>query len=344
MAAAFGQFDEPHAWLIRSLIEYGWPDTSRMGGRVPAGVLGGLNLRGFPDSLGRDGVILEIPATADGQVCTEDNTYQVQVRVIRGQTGPAICARCPDANFMQEFSIDSANPTWAAGYLHQAISQYFPQFVTWRLQGGQVSWAQRSGMPDVTGEACSPMLAAYVGRRIAANERFDTGPSEGWWMGDAGVQLGGGAAIAPIAVAGRGAGPVYVSEAARKALGGARSIDDVKRARAISVTSGPSTALMAVTALGMFEGFLFFVNAVNAIYEYQELVSGAVSVVLSLGLIMGGVLSLLGAWQLRTIKGKVLPLWSMIYVALIPICCVFGIPVTMWAVRAWRDPSVASLR
>ena len=58
MAIAFASFDEPHAWLIRGLVEYGWTDLGR-GGPVPPGSFGALSLVRLTGNDGCDGFLLE---------------------------------------------------------------------------------------------------------------------------------------------------------------------------------------------------------------------------------------------------------------------------------------------
>ncbi len=185
MPIAFGTFDEPHAWLIRGLIEYGWPDVSRSGGYVPPGVFGGLDLSRLPETEGREGIVLEVPATVNGQRFDDDGTYHFQAQVIRSATNGqlALAVRCPEANYIQEFAYDATNPTWAAGFIHQALTQYVPQFIQWRQQGGEVTWAQRQGIVEMDGEPCSGPLSGFVAESIRAGRSFDRGPAEGWWVG-----------------------------------------------------------------------------------------------------------------------------------------------------------------
>ena len=185
MPTAFGTFDEPLGWLIRGLIEYGWTDVSRNGGYVPPGTFGGIDQARVSETEGRDGIVLEVPAIVNGQRFEEDGTYHFQAQIIRSSTtgNMAVAVRCPEANYIQEFAYDSTNPTWSAGFIHQALSQYVPQFVQWRQQGGEVTWAQRQGIVELDGESCTTALCRFVAESIRAGRAFDRGPAEGWWMG-----------------------------------------------------------------------------------------------------------------------------------------------------------------
>ena len=353
MAAAFGTFDEPHAWLIRGLIEYGWPDISRGGGHVPPGAFGGLDASRLPESEGREGLVLEVPAVdSQGRKHTDDGTYHFQVQVIRSTQGGLACSvRCPEANYIQEFAYDPANPSWAAGYIHQALTQYVPQFVDWRQQGGEVTWAQRQGIPELDGEPCSAPLAGWVRDAIRAARRFDRGPQEGWWLGQATVTstgsvprsgppvpsiLKGGAAAAPggfappkivaggpIAVAGQGLAHAPKSDAQRAEL-----------------ASTPGTALLVMCVLGVVQGGMWFIDALSVVIWYEsQRFALAVAAILALGLVPFGAIAAYGAWQAR--KGLRTPFtWVAVgYAALTPVCCLAGLPIAGWMVYTWRQPA-----
>ena len=147
MSAAFANFDEPFAWLIRGLIEYGWKDITKGQPMPSTEGAGGFDLSFVPESQGRSGILLRMPAMVGGQRCHEDDSYGFEVRLTRVQGQPGIAARCAECNFLQEFAFDPNNPVWMAGYLHQALTQYVPEYVRWRLDGGELSWAQRQGVP-----------------------------------------------------------------------------------------------------------------------------------------------------------------------------------------------------
>jgi hypothetical protein len=287
--------------------------------------------------------VLEMPALADGLRCEDDASYRFSVFVTQGAQGIAVTVRCPEANFFQEFPYDPQNPLWAAGYVHQALTTYVPQFVRWRLQGGEVSWAQRAGIPAVAGEPCSYLLARFVGDRVAANQRLDAGPAQGWWLGQTGapgvIARPGG----PIASVGKGGGdPTYLSAAARDAAARGETIASVGNLQALARVSKPGMALMALAGLGIFQALLWFINALSVVAFYLEdsLFALAFSLFASVMLLMGGAVAMLGGFHYRKLRKGPLPLVAIAYAAVVPMCCVFGIPVAVWAAITWRDPMV----
>ena len=82
MTTAFGHFDEPLAWIIRGLIEYGWVDITR-NKVLPPNTVGGFDLSFIPDSQGQTGLMLRVPAVAGHQRCHEDENYIFEVKLIQ---------------------------------------------------------------------------------------------------------------------------------------------------------------------------------------------------------------------------------------------------------------------
>ncbi len=353
MPAAFATFDEAHAWLIRGLVEYGWPDVSTLGGHIPQGAPGGLNLSRFPDKHGQSGLFLEVPAVSGGRQMVEDGVYSFEVKLVSGDgDGRRFVVRCPEANFIQEFAHDNGNPGWAAGYIHQAISEYVPQFVAWRLGGGEVSWAQRAGMPDFDGDPCSQGLSRFVQERLRRNQRFDLGPEQGWWMNAAPPPpLAPGATASPgypsgMITAGKGGGdPTFLSAGARAAVAAAGP-EELGSGQALAKVSSPGLALQTVVGFGMFQGFFWVLNAIVtvALFGTERVGATVFSIALGMGLLAVGAGAMYGAAQYRKAASSPLVWLTFLYTALTPVCCLFGLPVTLWAIKTWRDPLVASAR
>lgn len=371
MSAAFSTFDEPHAHLLRGFVEYGWPDLTLTGGQVPAGVFGGFDLGAFVQSGGREGLRLDVPALADGRVHPDDGTYVFVAKLTRNAQGaPVVLVRCPEANFLQEFPVDPANPSWAAGWIHQALLDYVPAFVRWRRQGGEVPWSTRAGMPDADGVPASPALLRFLGDLQHKRRRLDSGPAEGWWLGGSaprtpigavastptgGVPLASAGLPIPaaagnaIASVGKGGGdPTILSREARAELArrsaraGGVSFEGLD---ALNELSSPGYALLVMAGLGGAQAVLWFVNGVSVAFKYRDQPQALVfSVLLAVVVAIGAAGAGLGAWRYRQGRGGPLPVFAMIYAALLPGCCLAGIPVAVWALRVWRRPGPAALR
>ena len=370
MAVAFAKFEEPHAWLIRGLVEYGWTDLSPVGGRIPPGRPGGFELVRFRDSGGKDGVHLLVVAGNGQHLVQEDAVYDFALRCYRRDGRWMVGLRCVEANFLQEFPFDPNNPGWAAGYVHQAIIGYVPQFVAWRLQGGELTWAQRKGLPELEGEPCSPDLARFVDELVRTRRGLDTGPVEGWWMGrdsapppaghapppaghappPAGhAPPGGGhaAPLGPIAVAGKVAGA---------------GVSSTERALAKARPAG--RALVGSSALLLMVGLVSVLNALLTILLFQLDRPAALggSACSGLALVIVGGIGVAGGRRLTQLKGGVLP-WLAVggNLALPPLlgglmltidllCCAASgpllvcVPIALYALSVQVDPIVSKAR
>lgn len=363
MAVAFANYDEPHAWLIRGLVEYGWPDVTPVGGRLPPGRHGGIELARFRDSTGRDGVHLLVPAVAGGMLCSEDGVYDFSVRMFRRDGAWFAGVRCVECNYLQEFPYDPQNPLYLAGYVHQAVLAYVPQFVQWRLQGNELTWAQRKGLPEIQGEACSGLLGNFIDEMVRTRRGMDTGPTEGWWIGKSG---------APPPPSGHaGAGPVQpgaapaawaggtIATVGQAGGGGVSPVDQAKKRVALAsrALTGASTALVVVGAVSMINALLTIV-----LFQLDRPAALAGSGCFGVALLSLGGVSIVGARKLGRLEKSILP-WvavgtnlalplllglSMLGVDLM--CCaatgplLLCVPVAIYALVSMVDPDVVKAR
>lgn len=345
MANAFLNFNEPHAWLIRGLVEYGWRDLSGRGTAVPPGAPGGLDVFPLLGTQGKAGIKLIVVPVADGKRADETN-YEFEVKVTGSLPNIKVIARCPDCNFLEEFPYEPQNPIYAAGYLHQAILKHVEEFARWRLSGQDLSWTQRAGLPEIQGDSCSAELVRWMSSRVRQpGATFDLGPAEGWWLNLAPNALG---PTAPIASVGKGAGePVYISAEGRAELanmGGANA--SVERVAALDYVQGPAGWMRFVIWGGLTLGGLAFLNALITVYFYST--SRMFAVGASMGycllLVGGGLIARQGLQRYREVR----PHWSIpilwAYSALAVPCCVIGLPLTLWSVFVWMKPEVKAGR
>ena len=366
LTAAFSHFQEPYAWLIRGLVEYGWPDISQPGTPIPHGTLGGIQLADLVRSGGAHGLLLEIPARRGDEVCLEDGQYSFRVHLQRQSGHIIFVLRCPEANYFQEFEFDPENPTWAAGYMHQALHEYIPSYVTWRLQGGELSWAERAGIPEVDTESASELLLTFVRERVNRNLSFDLGPSEGWWPlqahGDSPHWQGG-----SVARMGKGAGePLLVRKKGQLRL----STQDEQRIRreALKIIDLPGSVLIWLSATHILGGTVWFANGIYAFLADTNKV-GDVKLALQVSFTLGilayglGTVSILGARRYKRLIEHKMVFISFLFVAVMPCFYIWiclwlswwmavtlpiwiggGLVVTIWAWRIWRSPLIRQAR
>lgn len=345
MNFAFANFNEPHAWLIRGFVEYGWRDVTRIGGTVPDNAPGAFMLSHLLETQGREAMMLLVKAEADGMACP-DGIYEIEVDVTGNLPNIKIVLRCPECNYLEEFPYDAEHPLYVAGYIHEALLRYVQEFVRWRLLGNELGWSQRSGLPEIHGDPCSADLARFVRDQLnRAGFTFDLAPTHGWWMGIAGTARN---ASGPIASAGKGGGdPVYVSAAGRAALaqmGGMNA--SVERVTALDMVDGPGSWLRLVVYLCMGLGALSFFYFVYVFFAFgtNEPIALIVNGLLGAGLLAGGAVSLQGVKRYREVRASPLVYVPIVYCALAPACCLVGLPISAWALIVWLKPAVQAGR
>jgi len=330
VTVAFSTFDEPFAWLIRGLVEYGWRDATRSR-LVPQGTFGGFDLSLLPGSQGRDGLVLLVPALADGRRCHEDESYSFEVQLTRNDQGPCFAMRSSDCNYLQEFSYDPENPLWSAGYIHQALTEYVPDFVRWRLGGGALTWGQRQGVPTVEAEPCSASMASWLSEQVRLNRTLDLGPQQGWWMGGEAsgtAQSGGSSPLGPIAVAGNAAGTLHVEP------------------MGLNLLQRPANALSTMVWVHGMAACCAVINIISTVVMFGGDRKFAAASSFVFILYVGGMtwVARKGIAEYREARGKVLPWVAIAYAGLVPVCCLGGLPVAIWAAIRWQDKRVKAIR
>lgn len=345
MNFAFANFNEPHAWLIRGLVEYGWRDVTRIGGTVPDGAPGAFMLSHLLETQGREAMMLLVRAEADGMACP-DGIYEIEVDVIGSMPNIKVVLRCPECNYLEEFPYDPVHPTHVVGYIHEALLRYVQEFVRWRLLGNELGWSQRAGLPEIHGDPCSADLARFVRDQLnRAGFTFDLAPTHGWWLGiDATARN----AVGPVATVGKGGGdPVYVSAAGRAALakmGGMNA--SVERVTALDLVESPASWLKLMVYGCMSLGGIALVYAIYVLFAFGtgEVIALAVNSLLGVGLLAGGGLSLVGVKRYREVRASPLVYVPIVYCALAPACCLVGLPISAWALLVWLKPAVQAGR
>jgi hypothetical protein len=327
MMVAFADFDEAIAWLIRGLVEYGWTDITRSQMVPSTSGPGGFDLSFVPESQGRSGVVLRMPAMSGAQRCHEDDTYSFEVKLTQVQGHQGVAVRCAECNYLQEYTFDPDNPMWMAGYIHQSLSDYVPEYVRWRLGGGELSWAQRQGVPPVDGEPCSASLSGWIQQQLSLNRVFDVT----MWGGGRAVERAEGtlASGSPIAAIGN-----YGSKPGSPAA----TVEDL--------LSRPGRALTIMVSLGGLAASMAALNVVVtlAVFQLDRMFAVTTSIAFFLVVGSGAVASFFGVRQYKKAHGTILPWVAIVYTALVPICCFVGTPVAIWAALRWRDPRVKTIR
>ena len=148
-------------------------------------------------------------------------------------------------------------------------------------------------------------------------------------------------------VTGRGGGdPTYLSAAAREAAARGEPIATEGNLQAFARVDAPGWALMTLAGLGLLQSFLWFVNAASVVlfYLHDSKFALAFSLVASAVLFASSAVAGYGAWLYRKLDAGPLPWVAIVFAAVVPGCCVVGLPVAIWAGLTWRDPMVVRAR
>ena len=331
MTTAFAQFDEPLAWLIRGLVEYGYADISLESGLKP-GTVGGFDARLLTESQGRSGLLLKVPAVSGGTRHHQDDIYVFEVYLSDHDDRAGFTVRCAECNYLADFPFDPTNPVWAAGYIHQSLSEYVPEFVQWRLSGGQLTWAQRQGIPTVIGEPCSASLATWCSQQLSLNQPLD---GRHWGAGPAVIAPTGPVSTMPV-------GPIAMEGNLGRPTGTANNPLSLARAQ----MTGPTNALMAAIGVGGVATVAAVLNILITLVAFGF--DRPFALVTSLLFIAANSALATGAWaglrRLKAFEDHPLAWLTIAYPAFIPVCCIAGIPLSVWAGMRWQSPAVRAIR
>jgi len=116
---------------------------------------------------------------------------------------------------------------------------------------------------------------------------------------------------------------------------------------------GPGGALVFLGTLGVTQGALWLLNIALTLglYGGGYLRRGALDYAFGLGfslvfgllLLAGGAVGMMGGRRYMQLKGGAMPVLAMVYAALVPGCCLLGLPVSLWAAYVWSRPEVRAI-
>ena len=138
---AFADCNDPYAWVIRGLLDYGWQDLSLNPQSYPQQTGRGFDLRHLIDPLSSFGIrLVLLSIDAEGVWYRRDQSYEFEVRYIRNlHQEDCILLRSDEMAFSQLFPIVVDQPLYSAGYIHEAVHKQVPQFVEKRKRREMIS-------------------------------------------------------------------------------------------------------------------------------------------------------------------------------------------------------------
>ena len=128
-----------------------------------------------------------------------------------------------------------------------------------------------------------------------------------------------------------------------------------ERGQSITQLEGPAKALNIAAFAGIAFGIAEFVNSVLI---FLKISSGSMVIpdkghyfilfvmhfIISLYCIIGGAVSYFFNVEYRQMGNQYKAAYSIIYPATVPLCCIGGIPISIWGYLTWNKPEVKALR
>lgn len=324
---AIADSDDLYAWLIRGFVESGLPDHTRGGREWTA--TGALNLENFIQEQGAGGIVLEFRGQA-GESPSPDDEYTYSVSVVRDDAGTHVVVRCAETLFHHAFpgELGPGEPMDVlAGHILTQLRAHNDAFTTWRAQGGETSYAQRLGIPEVRGSTCDRALVTVLEGLRRSNRSVTEGPANKWWVKTTGP-------ASRKIEAGLGQEPQYRTKKELVSI----SPEDLAHAKRLR---GAGMLLLLSGAASL--GFLVLATAFAGYNVYQVGFAGLRSqpwLVASLfGTMFFGAVQVFGGLRLRALRSRglvrVLAVLGMLP-CLAP-CCGLGIPVGAWVLYLLHD-------
>jgi hypothetical protein len=242
-------FADPWAHLVRGFVEAGLPDATRGGERCPLdGQLNVENLLHLRSAT--QGLVVEFPGPMG--VPAPEVFYSVRL-VAAGPAFPigvAVEVRCPESLMHHLWSVE--DPATLGARIVAHLRTHHAAFLDWRRKGGEVSYAERLGIPALPVDPPDPAFVRFLGGLYGEGLSVADGPAKDWWS----TRPGG--AWAGRITAGQGQEPSY-----RLGRGQGLDPEDVAHAARLRRLGwwmgalGVTEAIVAVGSLGFFAWALF---------------------------------------------------------------------------------------
>jgi hypothetical protein len=385
LQTAFASFTHPYAWLIRGLLEYGWQDLSVNPRNLPIRTGFGFDLNPLVQSGGKTGIkLVALARDSKGEWLQSDSTYVLHAKLGEDQwRRPAFLLRSIDLGRASFFLYSQENPIYAAGYLHQAVGEWVPEFVDLRSEGHQSSPESLQQLEDISSGACPQALAYFLSDRIAAKKSMDTAAAEGLWIPPVqhvqepmaaptaqqpnlytsdqtqrapGLRVASGLApatleAAPMITAGRGQGAQITSGVQ---AGGPTAVAGLEKSVAMSDLENPSYGLYCVCVMGFAIGIMEIINAtltahMVATQTTVRAETASYNAVIIISMLLGlysmgmGALAFYGIRFFQRVEKHWLSFVPLVYAATLPICTCVGLPIAGWATWVWTRPHIKAI-
>lgn len=383
MNTAFLHFSDPYSWLIRGMVEADWQDLSLESYQVlPQKTGAGFDLKNLIQTGGKHGIRVSIMAIDEhGNWYSEDQVYAFDIVFGQDNIGqPAYLASSRDTGFSEFFALTPHSPLMAVEQLIERIQhRHVPQFINERKRGRTVSSHDINAMFTTRPMPADNSLLQFLYQRIQNGQRFNTAISEGLWYPQSKKGMFSQAPPQQPPPPPRN-GPQHLQNSKQRqqqpnhpqsktpaiqsgitagdgmgALIREGNVVGDERGQSLTQLEPPAKALKIAACIGIAFGIAEFINAVLIFMKINSgsmvipdkghyFILFALHFVISLYAIFGGVVSYLFNVEYRQIGNIYKATFVIVYPATIPICCVGGIPITIWSYLIWNKTEVRTLR
>lgn len=172
---AFADCNDPYAWVIRGLLDYGWQDLSLDPHSYPQQSGRGFDLRHLIDPMSNFGIrLVVLSIDGQGQWYRRDESYEFEVRYIRNlKQEDCILLRSDEMAFSRLFPIVRDQPLYSAGYIQEAIQAQVPVFVERRKRREMISSIELQEMLNFPLISPPHNLLQFISQQLRYGQDFN---------------------------------------------------------------------------------------------------------------------------------------------------------------------------
>ena len=380
MQIAFANCNDPYAWIIRGLIQYGWEDISANSQQYPKSGQG-FDLTHIASPISQYGIrLLVLAKDSMGVWYRQDGAYQYEIRLVRDISQQfCLLIRSDEMAFSKLIPWTPTNPEYAGGYIHETVQKQTPSFVERRKKGGGVSSIDIQEMLNHPLIPPPANLVQFIISRLQMGRDFNQAIADGLWI----TQRYTPPVYANAQQAPTPATPIVETQPqyqqtpsvnipppksqqtsqhwtiqegfGRGNMIQQESIAGQEHSSAMVIVETSANWLYYIAIGGIFMGILAVVNALFTAYMVNGNITvrgkdSLYTIVIAMSFIVG-FMGILGGWAslhcnkyFRRISSKSLALIPIIFAGVYPLTIYIGLPIAMFAYIKWNNTLVRKVR
>ena len=378
MQIAFANCNDPYAWIIRGLVQYGWEDISANSQQYPKSGLG-FDLTHIASPISHYGIrLLVLAKDTMGVWYRQDGAYQYEIRLVRDISQQfCLLIRSDEMAFSKLIPWTPNNPEYAGGYIHEAVQKQTPYFVERRKKGGGVSSIDIQEMLNHPLIPPPANLVQFVVSRLQMGRDFNQAIADGLWTTQRytppvytntqpdqaptipqttpSIQQQNTAHLPPPQSQQRAQNWTIQEGLGRGNIIQQESIAGQEHSSAMVIVEKSADWLYYIAIGGMFMGVLAVVNALFTAYMVHGNITvrgkdSLYTIVIAISFVIGFI-GIIGGWAsfycnkyFRRISSQNLALVPIIFAGVYPLTIYIGLPIAIFAYIKWNDALVRKVR